>query len=144
MAYWGGTCAVTGVAEPCLLRASHIKPWARCETDSERLDVYNGLLLAAHLDAAFDAGLISFADDGGVLIARWFTDADRRPLGIHERLALCRVAAGHLAKPRVAPDEPVRSANVAHDRVMNVQVICVPGSIHCCPLRGWRSRGCRR
>ena len=50
MAYWGGRCAVTEVTEPRLLRASHIKPWARCETDAERLDVYNGLLLAAHLD----------------------------------------------------------------------------------------------
>jgi hypothetical protein len=55
MDYWGGRCAVTGCAEPLLLRASHIKPWAICEADSERLDVYNGLLLAAHLDAAFDA-----------------------------------------------------------------------------------------
>ena len=57
LSYWGGRCAVTGVAEPRLLRASHIKPWAKCETDAERLDVYNGLLLAAHLDAAFDGGL---------------------------------------------------------------------------------------
>jgi hypothetical protein len=26
--YWGGRCAITGCAEPLLLRASHIKPWA--------------------------------------------------------------------------------------------------------------------
>ena len=30
--------------------------------------MFNGLLLAAHWDAAFDRGLISFADDGQVLI----------------------------------------------------------------------------
>ena len=24
------------------MRASHIKPWAKCETDAERLDVYYG------------------------------------------------------------------------------------------------------
>ena len=35
------TCAVTGVAEPRLLRASHIKPWAKCDTDAERLDVFD-------------------------------------------------------------------------------------------------------
>lgn len=47
LTYWDGRCAVTGIAHPRLLRASHIKPWARCQTDAERLDVYNGLLLAA-------------------------------------------------------------------------------------------------
>ena len=31
------------------------------------MDVHNGLLLSALWDAAFDAGLISFADDGSVL-----------------------------------------------------------------------------
>ena len=69
MTYWGGRCAITEVTEPRLLRASHIKPWAKCETDAERLDVYNGLLLAAHLDAAFDAGLISFTDEGAILFS---------------------------------------------------------------------------
>ena len=86
----------TGVAEPRLLRASHIKPWARCETDAERLDVYNGLLLAAHLDAAFDAGLVSFSDEGAILFSSHFAQEDRDALGIHGRLALSRVGGGHL------------------------------------------------
>ena len=96
LSYWGGRCAVTGVAEPRLLRASHIKPWAKCETDAERLDVYNGLLLAAHLDAAFDAGLISFADDGAILFSPEFAIEDRDALGIHDHLALRRVGSRHL------------------------------------------------
>ena len=66
--YWDGRCAITGLAVPELLRASHIKPWANCETDAERLDVFNGLLLAPHLDAAFDAGFITVADDGAVVV----------------------------------------------------------------------------
>jgi putative restriction endonuclease len=41
-------------------------PRAECD-DAQRLDVHNGLLLSALWDAAFDAGLISFADDGTVL-----------------------------------------------------------------------------
>ena len=93
MSYWGGCCAVTGVAEPRLLRASHIKPWAKCDTDAERLDVYNGLLLAAHLDAAFDAGLISFDDDGAIIFSSHFAQGDRDALGVHDRLALRRVGA---------------------------------------------------
>jgi predicted restriction endonuclease len=66
MEYWGGRCAVTGLDVGELLRASHIKPWARCESDAERLDVYNGLLLAPHLDALFDRGLITFSDEGNL------------------------------------------------------------------------------
>lgn len=36
--FWHGQCAVTGLAVPELLRASHIKPWAQCATDNERLE----------------------------------------------------------------------------------------------------------
>jgi predicted restriction endonuclease len=63
---WGGRCPLTGITETALLRASHIVPWADC-TDERRLDVHNGLLLSALWDAAFDGGLVSFADDGTVL-----------------------------------------------------------------------------
>ena len=69
LAYWGGHCPLTGISDPALLRASHIVPWAECGTDAERLDVHNGLLLSALWDAAFDSGLVSFADDGAVLVS---------------------------------------------------------------------------
>jgi len=62
LSYWGN-CAVSNCSELFLLRASHIKPW-KDSTNTERLDRYNGLLLNPNLDAAFDKGLISFADDG--------------------------------------------------------------------------------
>lgn len=64
VSYWDGRCAVTGITQPELLRASHIVPWASCRSDAERLDAENGLLLAAHWDAAFDRGLVSFTDEG--------------------------------------------------------------------------------
>jgi putative restriction endonuclease len=60
---WEGRCAVTGLAVPELLRASHAKPWA-VATDSERLDRYNGLLLAVHLDVLFDQGFLTFDENG--------------------------------------------------------------------------------
>lgn len=66
MNYWDGRCAISGLAVPELLRASHAKPWKDC-SDEERLDVHNGLLLAAHLDAAFDSGLIAVLPDGRVV-----------------------------------------------------------------------------
>lgn len=71
--YWGGRCPLTGITDAELLRASHIIPWAECESDALRLDVHNGLLLSALWDAAFDCGLISFADDGSVLQSQTLT-----------------------------------------------------------------------
>lgn len=64
--YWKG-CAVTGCKVHKMLRASHIKPW-RDSDNADRLDPFNGLLLTANLDLAFDQGFISFDSDGSILI----------------------------------------------------------------------------
>lgn len=64
MDYWQGRCPLTGISDPALLRASHIIPWSECESDVERLDVHNGLLLSALWDAAFDRALVTFNDQG--------------------------------------------------------------------------------
>ena len=81
MDYWGGRCPLTGITEPELLRASHIVPWSECG-DDQRLDVHNGLLLSALWDAAFDKGLVSFADDGTPLAAPQLGDIARKVLSI--------------------------------------------------------------
>lgn len=66
---WQGRCALSGIAlPPALLRASHAKPWAAA-SDDERLDPFNGLLLAVQYDALFDKGLIAFDDEGGLLVS---------------------------------------------------------------------------
>lgn len=93
--YWDGRCAVTGLAVRELLRASHIKPWASCETDAERLDVFNGLLLAPHLDAAFDAGFITVADDGAVLVSPLLSAQERGSLALHTPLRIVHLAPEH-------------------------------------------------
>jgi predicted restriction endonuclease len=67
MDYWNRTCPFTGIVEPQLLRASHIIPWADCESDQERLNVHNGLLLSSLWDAAFDSGLVTFDDLGNAI-----------------------------------------------------------------------------
>lgn len=97
MDYWGGACAVTGIALPQALRASHAKPWAECTTDAERLDVYNGFLLNANLDALFDSFLISFSEEGGVLVSEHIAQPDRERLGMSApgALRLRWVAAQH-------------------------------------------------
>ena len=69
MQYWHGRCPLTGISDAALLRASHIVAWSDCESDAQRLDVHNGLLLSSLWDAAFDVGLVSFTDEGEVLFS---------------------------------------------------------------------------
>ena len=95
LSYWQERCAVTGLGVPRLLMASHIKPWAHCQEDAERLDVYNGLLLAPHLDAVFDRGFVSFGDDGALLISSRLDGEACRILGLHGGLRLDRLTDGH-------------------------------------------------
>ncbi len=83
MALWGGRCAITGLDVPELLRASHAKPWAD-SNDVERLDVFNGLLLAAHWDAAFDAGLVTVSPDGAVVASPALNEVARGVLGLSD------------------------------------------------------------
>lgn len=92
---WEGRCAVTGLAVPELLCASHIKPWAECDRDAERLDVYNGILLAAHLDAAFDRGLVTFDDAGLLVVSSALDDVACTILGLDKPLRMRQIEGGH-------------------------------------------------
>ena len=94
--YWGGRCAVTGLSIVPLLRASHIKPWAACSTSRERLDVFNGLLLAPHLDATFDGGWIGFSDEGRVVVSPALDLANASRLGVEPAATLTRLDPRHL------------------------------------------------
>ena len=93
--YWGEACAVTGVSIPSILRASHALPWAKCETDAQRLDVFNGFLLTANLDALFDRFLISFNKYGNILISEKISEKDKALLGLTSALKLRWVAEEH-------------------------------------------------
>jgi len=82
MEFWNGACAVTGISDSELLRASHAKPWALCATNAERLDVFNGLLLSALWDAAFDSGFVTFGADGRAILSPSLSQKARRELAI--------------------------------------------------------------
>lgn len=84
---WGNQCAVTGCALNEILRASHIKPWST-SNNKERLDPANGLLLAAHIDALFDRGLISFANSGKMLLSKRIGPAERKMFGLPRQIRL--------------------------------------------------------
>lgn len=76
-------CRITGVQEPTLLIASHIKPWRACGTAAERLDGYNGLMLAPHADFLFDRGLIGFEEDGRALFSSQLQEDNANKLGLY-------------------------------------------------------------
>ena len=95
MDYWGGACAVTGIAIPELLRASHAKPWAKCDTDAERLNVFNGFLLCAHFDALFDQGLMTFDDQGTPIYSAKLDTETRSKISLSPGLKLRWITAQH-------------------------------------------------
>lgn len=97
-------CRFTGITDGRLLRASHIKPW-RDSSNEERLDGNNGLLLTPDFDHLFDNGLISFEDNGTVLIS---TQVSHRDLE-----ALCGYS---LAEKNVGPFSPRQVAFLLYHR----------------------------
>jgi 5-methylcytosine-specific restriction protein A len=64
---WEYKCAVTGFDKLDIVVASHIVPWSKA-TDNERLDVYNGILLSPTYDALFDRHLITFENNGKIIL----------------------------------------------------------------------------
>lgn len=86
--YWQGRCPLTGIPDPALLRASHIVPWKDCASDADRLDIHNGLLLSALWDAAFDRGLVTFADDGTPRFSPALSEQAREQLGWRNAIPL--------------------------------------------------------
>jgi 5-methylcytosine-specific restriction protein A len=65
---WEYKCAVTGFDKLNVLIASHIVPWAD-SSDNERLDVHNGILLSPTYDALFDKHLVTFENNGKIILS---------------------------------------------------------------------------
>lgn len=67
-------CALTGLAVPQLLIASHIIPWS--ENEERRADPTNGLCLNVLHDKAFDRHLITFDEDYRLVISKALKSGD--------------------------------------------------------------------
>lgn len=98
MLYWNSACPLTGITDPALLRASHIIPWAECTNDAERLDVTNGLLLSSLWDAAFDAYLVSFEDNGAAIASPRLSSVGASFLAMSSGPKLKGLSEGHRAR----------------------------------------------
>lgn len=78
-------CRVTKLSDRDFLMASHIKPW-KDSNDVEKIDGNNGLLLSPHVDKLFDSGLISFSDNGDLLLSSKLNLEVLRIWGIDKKL----------------------------------------------------------
>lgn len=86
-AHWKSKCAVTSAGCDGLLVASHIKPW-RLSSPKQKTDLNNGLLLSTALDALFDRGLISFSNDGMMLLSSLLSVETAKIFGVNKKLKL--------------------------------------------------------
>jgi len=93
-------CAISGLAVPELLNASHIVPWSA--DVHRRTDPRNGIALNALYDRAFDRGLITFDEEWRVVLSPRLRVDDPPPL---HRDGLLGIEGRSLAVPsRFAPD----------------------------------------
>lgn len=78
---WEYKCAVTNFNKLDILIASHIVPWSKA-TDHERLDVNNGLLLSPTYDALFDKHLITFDNNGKIILSDQIEHTAYQKIGV--------------------------------------------------------------
>jgi predicted restriction endonuclease len=98
-------CALSDIALPELLNASHIIPWTA--DTRRRADPHNGIALNALYDRAFDRGLITFDESFRTVLSARVRGAHASPL---HRQALLELEGRKLRFPtRFAPD-PVAMA----------------------------------
>ncbi len=81
LALWDGACAVSGSRIAELVQVATIKAWTE-STNEERLDGENGLPLLPTWLFAFGQGLVSFADDGAVMLSESLTVDEARQAGL--------------------------------------------------------------
>lgn len=78
---WEFKCAITNYTKNEILIASHILPW-KDSTNDQRLDVNNGILLSPTYDALFDQHLISFENNGKIILSDSLLKSNYTDLGV--------------------------------------------------------------
>ena len=63
-------CPVTGIQTSYSVAVCHIKPWRAC-SDKEKIDPLNGILLAKHIKGLFQMGMITFDQNGLILVSSY-------------------------------------------------------------------------
>jgi len=84
---WDGKCSLTNCQISEILISSHIKSW-RESNDIERLDPDNGILLSPSVDSLFDKHLISFENDGSMVLNSKINETDLKSLGLNSNMKI--------------------------------------------------------
>ncbi len=107
---YNNRCALSDIAIPDLLNASHIVPWKA--SVERRADPRNGVALNALYDRAFDRGLITFDESLRVVLSRRLRNGDSP--GLHKE-ALLSLDGRKLRLPsRFAPDPDALAYHRVH------------------------------
>lgn len=79
-------CIFTGIEERKLLVACHIKEYSVCKKENvdECFDINNGLIMTLTYHTLFDNGLISFKNNGNLLISNHLSSFDKQKLQLQE------------------------------------------------------------
>lgn len=113
LAGYDNRCALTGLAVPQLVNASHIIPWSA--NVARRADPRNGIALNVLHDRAFDRGLITFDESLRLVLSPRLREAtcdsrggvaQGRSLGAFHRQALLALAGRQLQTPNRFPPDP--------------------------------------
>lgn len=105
-------CAISGVAVPELLIASHIIPWS--EDESRRADPTNGLCLNVLYDKAFDCHLITFDDEYRLVVCHALKKKD---IPEFQRVNFVVIEGSRLRMPhRFSPDAKAMAKHRAQFR----------------------------
>lgn len=93
---WEYQFAVTEFNDTRILIASHIVPW-KDASDEQRLDVDNGILLSPTYDALFDKHLISFENDGRIILSENIEQEAFNKIGVSGQEKLRNLSNGNRA-----------------------------------------------
>jgi hypothetical protein len=80
-------CAICNINIKEVLVASHIKEFSECENE-ERYDIRNGLLFCANHDKLFDRHIISFDEDGKIMISKSLNKNKIKSLGLDKNICI--------------------------------------------------------
>ena len=81
-------CCLCGIKNKELLIASHLKPWSKSNDSKEKIDINNGLLLCPTHDKLIDKGLITFSENGEIMISELLTNDDRKLVNVNEKMII--------------------------------------------------------
>lgn len=92
---WEFKCAVTKYSKKEILIASHIVPW-KDSSNEQRLDVDNGILLSPTYDALFDQHLISFENNGKIILSDNLQKSKYDLVGVTGRESISKLTSGNI------------------------------------------------